>query len=123
MPFVGTESALSGVASPEVAYSRRGSKGPGKFLELQRMIEGISQRMLKTTLRNLERDGFATREIFPEVPPKVEYELTYLGLSLLEPMEHLVAWIGGHWSSITKARERFDLSQQARVREINRAER
>jgi len=98
-------------------------KGRASFSELQRMIEGISQRMLKTTLRNLERDGFATREIFPEVPPKVEYELTYLGLSLLEPMEHLVAWIGGHWSSITKARERFDLSQQARVREINRAER
>lgn len=79
-----------------------------RFSELQRMVEGISQRMLTTTLRNLERDGFLTREVFPEVPPRVEYELTELGLSLLEPMQHLVRWIGANWVAIKEAREDFD---------------
>ena len=79
-----------------------------RFSELQRLVDGISQRMLTTTLRNLERDGFLTREVFPEVPPRVEYELTALGLSLLDPMEHLVQWLGGNWASIKNARERFD---------------
>ncbi len=79
-----------------------------RFSELQRMVDGISQRMLTTTLRNLERDGFLSREIFPEIPPRVEYELTPLGLSLLGPMEQLVDWIGINWTSIKKARTRFD---------------
>lgn len=83
-----------------------------RFSELQRTVEGISQRMLTTTLRHLERDGFLTREVFPEVPPRVEYELTGLGLSLLGPMEHLVQWIGSHWHSVQQARGRFD--QRAR---------
>ena len=78
------------------------------FSELQRMVDGISQRMLTTTLRNLERDGFLTREVFPEVPPRVEYELTALGLTLLRPMQELVDWIGRNWNSIKKAREHFD---------------
>lgn len=76
--------------------------------ELQRRADGISQRMLTTTLRHLERDGFLKREVFPEVPPRVEYEMTSLGLSLLRPMEHLVAWIGNHWPAIKQAREQFD---------------
>ena len=83
-----------------------------RFSELQRMVDGISQRMLTTTLRNLERDGFLKREVFPEVPPRVEYELTSLGLSLLKPMEHLVQWIGSNWTSIKEARTRFDERQQ-----------
>ena len=60
-------------------------------------MDGISQRMLTTTLRPLERDGFVTREVFAEVPPRVEYALTALELSLLEPMEQLVRWIGSRW--------------------------
>ena len=86
-------------------------KTPGhraRFSEIQRMVRGISQRMLTTTLRDLERDGFVSREVFPEVPPRVEYELTSLGLGLMEPMQHLVDWIGGHWRAIHHARERFD---------------
>ncbi len=79
-----------------------------RFSELQKMVEGISQRMLTTTLRQLERDGLVSREIFPEVPPRVEYELTDLGLSLLKPMRNLVLWIGTNWESIKKARESFD---------------
>ncbi|MCL2898491.1 winged helix-turn-helix transcriptional regulator [Brenneria tiliae] len=82
-----------------------------RFSELQRMVEGISQRMLTTTLRNLERDGFLSREVFPQVPPRVEYELTELGLSLLEPMQHLVQWIGSNWDAIKTARQRFDTRQ------------
>lgn len=82
-----------------------------RFSELQRMVDGISQRMLTTTLRNLERDGFLKRESYPEIPPRVEYELTSLGTSLLKPMEDLVAWGGENWQSIKSARERFDRKQ------------
>ncbi|HEY1742256.1 MAG TPA: helix-turn-helix domain-containing protein [Granulicella sp.] len=83
-------------------------KNRARFSELQRMVDGISQRMLTTTLRNLERDGLLSREVFPEVPPRVEYELTSLGLTLLVPMQQLVHWIGTNWNSIKKTRERFD---------------
>ena len=82
-------------------------KRRARFSELQRMIDGISQRMLTTTLRNLERDGFLSREVFPEVPPRVEYELTALGSTLLVPMQQLVDWIGINWDSIQRARETF----------------
>ncbi|HWX77712.1 MAG TPA: helix-turn-helix domain-containing protein, partial [Candidatus Acidoferrales bacterium] len=58
-----------------------------RFSELEKMISAISQRMLTLTLRNLERDGLITRELFPEVPPRVEYELTGLGKSLLAPTQ------------------------------------
>ncbi len=87
------------------------SRAPGqraRFSELQKMMDGISQRMLTSTLRDLERDGFVSRTVFPEVPPRVEYELTDLGRSLLAPMGQLVEWIGGHWTSIEEARARFD---------------
>ncbi|MEI7298414.1 helix-turn-helix domain-containing protein [Paraburkholderia tropica] len=79
-----------------------------RFSELQKLVTGISQRMLSTTLRGLERDGFLIREVFPEVPPRVEYELTARGLSLLEPLHNLVEWIGDNWESIKKSRETFD---------------
>jgi DNA-binding HxlR family transcriptional regulator len=79
-----------------------------RFSQLQKMVEGISQRMLTTTLRQLERDGLLSREVFPEVPPRMEYELTGLGLSLLQPMRNLVLWIGNNWESIKRAREVFD---------------
>ena len=87
------------------------AKVPGhraRFSEVQRMVDGISQRVLTTTLRDLERDGFVSREVFAEVPPRVEYELTPLGHSLLTPIQRLVEWIGGNWSTIQSARERFD---------------
>ncbi|WP_128914095.1 winged helix-turn-helix transcriptional regulator [Granulicella sibirica] len=90
-----------------VSLSRR----PGyraRFSELQRLIDGISQRMLTTTLRQLERDGLLSRHVFAEVPPRVEYELTPLGLSLLEPMRTLVHWIGSNWDVIKEARVGFD---------------
>ncbi len=86
----------------------RTENNKARFSELQRMIEGISQRMLTTTLRNLERDGFLIRTVYPEVPPKVEYELTDLGLSILVPMKSLVDWIGTNWAEIKRARNNFD---------------
>ncbi|MBF5067698.1 helix-turn-helix transcriptional regulator, partial [Salmonella enterica subsp. enterica serovar Istanbul] len=61
--------------------------GRARFSELERSVPGISQRMLSTTLKNLERDGLVIRELFPEVPPRVEYEITDLGKSLLRPTQ------------------------------------
>ena len=90
----------------------RSPKHRARFSELQRVLKGISQRMLTTTLRSLERDGFLSREVFPEVPPRVEYELTDLGLGLLEPMQHLVRWIGANWNLIEQARQNFDKRSQ-----------
>lgn len=94
------------------------SKAPeerARFSELLKSIHGISQRMLTSTLRNLERDGFLTREVFPEVPPRVEYQLTSLGRSLLVPMQGLVSWVGANWPAIKKARDRFDSSSKSRA--------
>jgi DNA-binding HxlR family transcriptional regulator len=83
-------------------------KGRARFSELEQSIPTISQRMLTVTLRNLERDGLVTREVFPEVPPRVEYELTNLGKSLLRPMEGLFDWVSGNWAAVKKSQSRFD---------------
>jgi DNA-binding HxlR family transcriptional regulator len=82
--------------------------GRARFSELERAVPGISQRMLSTTLKNLERDGLATREVFPEVPPRVEYELTKLGKSLLRPTQGLVDWVKENWEDVRKAQSLFD---------------
>src|SRR5476649_1589731 len=66
--------------------------GPKRFNEIKRMVGGISQRMLTLTLRGLARDGLVTRTVFPTIPPRVDYELTALGRSLLEPVSALGAW-------------------------------
>jgi DNA-binding HxlR family transcriptional regulator len=87
------------------------SQAPGcraRFSGLEKVIPAISQRMLTLTLRNLERDGLITRELFPEVPPRVEYELTGLGKSLLAPTQALLDWVGNNWPDIKRARGRFD---------------
>ncbi len=87
-----------------------------RFSELKNNIEGISQTMLTTTLRNLERDGMVIREIFPQVPPRVEYELTKLGRSVLEPMQELAIWVEKNWGAVKKAREKFDLGLRIKNR-------
>lgn len=79
-----------------------------RFSELKRSIPGISQRMLTATLRSLERDGLLIREIYAEVPPRVEYELTPLGKKFMQPVRGLVTWLQTNWSSIRTAREAFD---------------
>jgi DNA-binding HxlR family transcriptional regulator len=82
--------------------------GPKRFSELKRTIDGISQRMLTLTLRGLERDGLVTRTVFPTVPPRVDYELTPLGRTLLPPVMALAAWAKANGEQIYAARERFD---------------
>ena len=86
----------------------RSPKKTARFSELLKSVDNISQRMLTTTLRNLERDGFITRKIYPEIPPRVEYSLTTLGEGLLIPMECLVEWILGNRLAVRKAREFYD---------------
>jgi DNA-binding HxlR family transcriptional regulator len=87
--------------------SRLGN-GPIRFNALKRDIGGISQRMLTLTLRNLERDGLVTRPVFPTVPPRVDYELTPLGRSLLVPVSALGDWARNNRGKMEEARKRFD---------------
>ncbi|HUE44720.1 MAG TPA: helix-turn-helix domain-containing protein [Aestuariivirgaceae bacterium] len=82
--------------------------GPMRFSELRRSVDGISQKMLTTTLRNLERDGFCTRTVFATVPPRVDYELTALGRDLLVPVKALGDWAVANRERIDAARRRFD---------------
>jgi DNA-binding HxlR family transcriptional regulator len=79
-----------------------------RFSELMREVEGISQRMLTTTLRHLERDGILTRRIYPEVPPRVEYTVTARGKEMLVPVQQLVQWIVQEWPDIEKSRADYD---------------
>ena len=82
--------------------------GSKRFNELRKALGSISQRMLTLTLRALERDGLVTRTVFPTVPPRVEYELTRLGRSLLEPVSELGLWARRNRAAIADARARFD---------------
>lgn len=82
--------------------------GPLRFTELRRAIGGISQRMLTLTLKNLERDGLLTRTTFNTSPPRVDYELSKVGATLLEPVLGLARWAEAHWPEIQAARERHD---------------
>jgi DNA-binding HxlR family transcriptional regulator len=88
--------------------------GPKRFNEIRRALGSISQRMLTLTLRGLERDGLVTRTVFPTVPLKVEYELTKLGRSLLEPVSGIGLWARQHRTAIEAARQRFDSAATAR---------
>jgi DNA-binding HxlR family transcriptional regulator len=83
-------------------------RGPARFSELRRAIGGISQKMLTTTLRQLERDGLATRTVYPTIPPRVDYELTDLGRALLVPVNALGEWARENRPRIDAARRRFD---------------
>lgn len=78
--------------------------GPMRFNELRNVIGGISQKMLTTTLRNLEQDGFVTRTAFATIPPRVDYELTPLGRELLVPVNALGEWARVNLDRIKAAR-------------------
>ena len=82
--------------------------GPKRFNELRRSVDGISQRMLTLTLRGLERDGLVTRTVFPTIPPRVDYQLTGLGCSLLKTVKGLGEWVIHNRDEILEARRRFD---------------
>lgn len=79
-----------------------------RFTELKNAIPGISQRVLTATLRGLERDGLVNRTVHPVVPPRVDYELTPLGLTLLETVWSLVNWATEHMDDVDKARVAYD---------------
>ncbi|GJD65213.1 winged helix-turn-helix transcriptional regulator [Methylobacterium frigidaeris] len=78
--------------------------GVRRFSQLEREIGDISKQMLSKTLRRLEQDGFVAREVHAEVPPRVEYRLTALGCSFLEPMRELIRWAEANQAAIQAAR-------------------
>jgi DNA-binding HxlR family transcriptional regulator len=84
-----------------------GDTGTMRFTALKRAISDISQRMLAQTLRSLEQDGLITRTMFPTVPPRVDYTLTPLGRSLLEPIRALVQWSDAHYDAVVSARRSY----------------
>ena len=80
-----------------------------RFKELQRNIPDISQKMLTTTLKTLEADGLIIRKAYPEIPPRVEYELTSRGMSLLPLIDNLLSWASTNMDGIMQSRETFFL--------------
>lgn len=84
------------------------AEGPRRFNHLRRGIHGVSQRMLTLTLRLLERDGLVVRTVFPTVPPSVEYALTPLGRTLIEPVRVLSLWARQNREAMRAARALFD---------------
>lgn len=82
--------------------------GSLRFTQLKRQIDGISQRMLTRTLRQLERDGLVIRTVHPVVPPRVDYELTARGRSLLDAVEPIVGWARAHRTEIARSRQAYD---------------
>lgn len=78
-----------------------------RFNELKSGINGISQRMLTVTLRSLEEDGFVSRTIYPQIPPRVEYQLTDIGKSLLEQLVQMAAWADNNSAEIVKSRKKY----------------
>lgn len=84
------------------------SEGPQRFGELKRALEGISQRMLTVTVRGLERDGLLSRTVHPTNPPQVEYALTDLGKSLLQPVAALATWAQENRAAVYSARKRYE---------------
>ena len=84
------------------------TRGPVRFTQLERSVEGISRRMLTLTLRNLERDGLLVRTVYPTVPPRVEYEATAMAKELYASLSGLVGWAERNRDSIAAARVRYD---------------
>jgi DNA-binding HxlR family transcriptional regulator len=83
-------------------------QGSQRFSELRRSIDGITGRMLTVTLRGLERDGLVTRTMHPVIPPRVDYELTPMGTTLLKTIQQLMDWADSHAGDIYQARQVYD---------------
>lgn len=88
-------------------------RGPVRFTELERSVEGISRRMLTLTLRNLERDGLLVRTVYPTVPPKVEYTATEMARELYGSLIGLTDWAERHRGAIAEARAAYDAAHGA----------
>lgn len=87
--------------------------GPKRFTVLKRSVDGISQRMLTVTLRGLERDGIVSRTMYPVMPPRVDYELTSLGRTLLDAVGALMTWADAHLDEVDAARAAYDARSPA----------
>ncbi|GAA1719113.1 helix-turn-helix domain-containing protein [Brachybacterium phenoliresistens] len=84
------------------------ANGTRRFRQLQRAIDGISQRMLTLTVRRLERDGLVERTVYPTVPAQVDYRLTAAGASLTHLVRALADWSLEHRDGIARSREDYD---------------
>lgn len=84
---------------------------PVRFKDLKSTIQGISPKVLTETLRSMERDGLLTRHITASVPPRVDYQLTNLGLTTVEPLEAVRTWAETHVAEVLANREHFDAAQ------------
>lgn len=91
-----------------VLIIRRLSDGTMRFAQLRRAVDGISQKVLTSTLRGLERDGLVTRQIYASVPPRVEYSLTDLGRSLSVLVEGICGWAEANMEQVQEARTVYD---------------
>ena len=86
-----------------------------RFNELRRRVQGVTQKVLTQTLRDLERLGLVSRRIYAEVPPRVEYSLTPLGHSLCKVLDNIKEWTESHAPDVMQAQQRFERAQAARV--------
>ncbi|TCJ95330.1 winged helix-turn-helix transcriptional regulator [Nocardia alba] len=96
-----------------VLGSLREAGEPVRFNALRRRLDGITQKVLTRTLRDLERDGLVRREVFPTMPPRVEYSITALGADLGRISQAMGAWVVEHHAQITAARTAFDAARAA----------
>lgn len=112
--YIAAREILSRVGDKWSLYVVRCLKDqPLRFNELRRSIEGISQRMLTLTLRSLERDGLITRTVYASKPPRVDYELTEIGITLVGPVVSLLSWAERNRIYIHYSRRRFDQQEIA----------
>ena len=105
---------LKGIADKWTILILAGLKaGRKRFSEIKRLVPDVSQRMLTQTLRKLERDGYVTREVTPSIPPRVDYELTDLGCSLVAQLAPLARWADDHRDRVVRARAEYDQANGA----------
>jgi len=98
-----------------VIYNLYCANGPIRFGELQRKVDAITQKELTKRLRELERAGLIERRVFPEVPPRVEYELTEIGITLFEPLSALSEWAKRYSEVIDEHRRKHGVRAAARA--------
>jgi DNA-binding HxlR family transcriptional regulator len=90
-------------------------RGTSRYSELRARIDGISEKMLAQTLRDLERDGLVARRSYPTVPPRVEYTLTALGTEVAQQVSGLIGWLEAHVSELAAAQARHDRAHPERI--------
>lgn len=86
-----------------------------RHTQLKVLLTGVSTRMLTLTLRRLEQNGLVRRKVYPVTPPRVEYSLTPLGNTLVEPLRQLCAWSEGHVEDVRAARVDYEVRAQAEI--------